>query len=59
MPKGIGMLVKAVIKTIDENKIDEILNGILDFLGNTYVHIERILADTDEQENANADEKAA
>lgn len=45
MPKGIGMLVKAITRQIDEQKIDEILDGILDFLSKAYVHVEKIRAE--------------
>lgn len=48
MPKGVNMLVKSIVKTIDEDKIDDILNGIKDFCASIFTHIERIQGDADE-----------
>lgn len=45
MPKGIPSLVKAIVKQIDENEIDNILNGIKDFLANAFEMVERIQSD--------------
>ena len=52
MPKGIGMLVKSITKTIPEESIDDILSGIKDFCANVYIHIERIQGESLEIEGA-------
>lgn len=59
MPKGMSMLVRAITKQIDEDKIDEILTGILDWLGSSYEAIEKIQADIPDEkllESATTDE---
>lgn len=45
MPKGVNMLVKSVVKSIDEDKIDTILEGVKTFAANIFAHVERIQAD--------------
>ncbi|HEV7738628.1 MAG TPA: hypothetical protein VGO47_14805 [Chlamydiales bacterium] len=42
LPKPIKSLGKAALKQLDENKIDSILVGTLDFLANAYAKIEAI-----------------
>lgn len=43
------MLIRAVVKQVDENTIDVTLDGILDFLSGAYVEIEKIRGVPDEQ----------
>lgn len=45
MPRGVGGLVRAVVKQIPEDTIDETLDGILDFLGAAFTEIEKIRQD--------------
>lgn len=44
-PKPLKMIAKTAAKQIDENKIDEILDGTLDFLAEAFTKIEGIRKD--------------
>ena len=49
MPKGVPMLIRSVVKQIPDDKVDETIDGALQFLAGAYVELEKIRNVPDEQ----------
>lgn len=45
MPKGVSMLAKAAVKALDEDKVDEVIDGAMDMFAKAFTELEKIKAD--------------